>query len=546
MHAKSAHPCALSDRAPNTLVFLFFAALFFFQVFLISPQGEFPLIDDWTHAISVRAFLEEGHLFYPHWLSTFSYIPIGLGIIAGKIFGFSFTLFRCTTLAFAFSSVVFFYLLLRSHKLSLSASMASTLLLAANPIFLKTSYTFMTDIYGLFFVTSGAYFLDRGFATARRSFLLAGIACAVLGFYTRQLPILLLPAASFLAYRHYHFSFRRTLLWFSVPLLVLVASIPLLGHFDLLPGEMAGRIPPPGTDELHHISQQFLMFILLLSFFLLPATLSLLVRNVHWLRRPIFLALLFLSLLLGWNTRHAAFAFGVSGDHVTRSGLGPMTAVLQGEVPLWGPDALYTGLHVLSFVSGVILCYAFVALRTLRHAAHEKMPSVLPLFGALYFLVLLPVNSFDRYLLLLLPTVLFFVTRLLHTTHWSGYVFTVVLLFLALYSGIGTYNNLAWNRARWTLGERLHTEGVPIEAIEGGYEWDGWYFYERTQREPLGPATRAGAPWYVFVTAPGHPETYVLSFSPLPGYTVIDAERVRGVFSNISCIYANKKIAGAP
>lgn len=95
-----------------------------------------------------------------------------------------------------------------------------------------------------------------------------------------------------------------------------------------------------------------------------------------------------------------------------------------------------------------------------------------------------------------------------------------------MYSIIGTGHYLAWNKARWTLGNRLRMSGVPLTHIEGGYEWDGWYLYYPAREHPFGPSTPEWAPWYVKQLAPQHQMEYIISFSPVGGYRVTDRESV--------------------
>lgn len=81
-------------------------------------------------------------------------------------------------------------------------------------------------------------------------------------------------------------------------------------------------------------------------------------------------------------------------------------------------------------------------------------------------------------------------------------------------------------------------KGVDVRDIEGGYEWNGWHLYQRLEKEKLGSFTPIWAPWYVKDVSPGHAMKYIISFSSLGGYEIIDQEKVKGIFSNINYIYA--------
>jgi hypothetical protein len=82
---------------------------------------------------------------------------------------------------------------------------------------------------------------------------------------------------------------------------------------------------------------------------------------------------------------------------------------------------------------------------------------------------------------------------------------------------------LAWNAARWALGQRALAHHTDPLDIEGGVEWDGWYTTAKEVRErpahPPWPVLPFTKEWFSSVT--GH---YALSFSQLSGARTIDSE----------------------
>jgi hypothetical protein len=67
---------------------------------------------------------------------------------------------------------------------------------------------------------------------------------------------------------------------------------------------------------------------------------------------------------------------------------------------------------------------------------------------------------------------------------------------LAAWSILGTWDYLAWNRAKNEAGFRLHATGIPLERISNGMDWDARYGYERRMEELLrSKAPRDIGPW---------------------------------------------------
>ena len=133
--------------------------------------------------------------------------------------------------------------------------------------------------------------------------------------------------------------------------------------------------------------------------------------------------------------------------------------------------------------------------------------------------------------------ILIYLSKVLKKYNYCKVTFSVIVIFFAIYSIIGTYNYLEWNRVRWFLGESLVSKGILVENIEGGYEMNGWYLYNKD----LGnKPTPTWAPWYVMDIAKGHQMKYIISFSNLGGYEVLDKKKVNTILSDIDYIYLNE------
>jgi hypothetical protein len=156
------------------------------------------------------------------------------------------------------------------------------------------------------------------------------------------------------------------------------------------------------------------------------------------------------------------------------------------------------------------------------------------LVGAWQFLALFPVSahvlavgwvSFDRYLLPLVPFAILGVLWLARSGRLCRTLLVAALVASASLSIAGTHDWLSYNHLRWSLAHDLLVRGVPQDKIDAGMEWDGWYLY----RESLGlrkPRTPNG-PFWTHDIAMATDSTFVVSFSPMPGYKVLERRQYR-------------------
>jgi hypothetical protein len=89
----------------------------------------------------------------------------------------------------------------------------------------------------------------------------------------------------------------------------------------------------------------------------------------------------------------------------------------------------------------------------------------------------------------------------------------VLLLIYAVFSVAATHDYLAWNRVRWTALQQLINESkIPINHIQGSFEFYGWYRYDKSPTREWWPEK--------------HYE-YLVSFNRHDGYQVIKQYPVR-------------------
>ena len=156
-------------------------------VLIISPQHEYPIIDDWIYAGSVRQMLDTGVFRMPDWSQT-SLVGLTVwGTVWTRQFGFGFTVLTASTLFLAAIALFAFYALARTVDVSPGGALLGTALLGFNPLFVHLSYSFMTDVPFLALVLLACLCYVRGCQTQGVAWLVLGSLFVAGAFLIRQL-----------------------------------------------------------------------------------------------------------------------------------------------------------------------------------------------------------------------------------------------------------------------------------------------------------------------------------------------------------------------
>ncbi len=520
-------------------IFLLFPVIFILELLILSPDYNFPLNDDWTQSLSIYHFNLNKELFYPAWFSAFNYVPIIFGVILSSIFGFSFAVLRSGNLVVSFIIVYIFYLFLRYNKISKLNSFLFSLLLWFNPIFFYLSYTFMGDQIAFLFLLISIFLYQVSYNKQSYKHAFLASIVSLLGIFTRQF-IAFLPAIAFLCFFFSRkFDKKKVLLAFSPSLVLLMGIYYIFNYFGFVPQEVSARFVPieliPRTIVFNAIN-----YILLLSLFFVPITLS--IVNLESIKKIISRKnlLVIITLVLGFALAvfYKKFQFPIMGNIINLYGIGPSKSIMQGDV------VSYLGNLDLFFINIVLVILSIFNILHLfenRRVVYEyvKKNAFIFIFLLVYLVLILPIMSFDRYLLIIFPFLILLYALIIEKQNFSKRIFVILLLTQIIFVFIGTRDYLVWNKTRWDMG-RLLLQSVDIKDIEAGYEWDGWNLYRLSEGESLGKFTPTWAPWYVKQISKNHQMKYIISFSELGGYKVIDKRKTNTLLSPIKYIYLNE------
>jgi len=514
---------------------------------LVSPVGEFPLIDSWTYALAVRHLVEEGRLQISEWTATTLVFQVLWGAAFAKLFGFSFTALRASTLVLSFVGSAALYATGRELGLRPPRALLGALLYWLDPLTFSLSYTFMSDVPAISLLLLATYGAARGARRGRTGgFLVVGVAAA-LAFLVRQ-PGLLSPPAVLLygalaRWPARQFAWRA--LAVAGPPAVAVAGYLAWTRHQGLPQEQ-GRVlavalrDGPGLWRAALLLGGYLALYLGLCCFPLalacgPSVVRALAGRGH---RHALVPLAWVGTVAGlvfglaWRGQHlpgypAWMPYLRYGGMVQVAGIGP-DDLLGARAPFLAPGARIA----LTALAAVGLGVLGLAAYGRRAAPGHRPPGPPPPIGLVaavalgQLAALFPVSahvlvgtwvSFDRYLLPLLPFALLLGLWATRGLRLAPALLLVGLLGLGGFSLAGTQDWLAYNRLRWQLAHELVAQGVPRTRIDAGMEWDGWFLYETSH----GVAPRTpGGPFWTQIIAPATDSTYVIAFSPLPGYAV--------------------------
>jgi len=155
----------------------------------------------------------------------------------------------------------------------------------------------------------------------------------------------------------------------------------------------------------------------------------------------------------------------------------------------------------------------------------------------LVFLLFLPVTT-DRYLFPVLPSAILLAVRAARRTPYRKIVSLILVCCVFAFSLLRTDRVIQRVGAFWEGGHWLLSERVPLDAIDAGFVFNGWYLYERRQKEGFEGTDRGWREkgWWVTDNA------YRVSTEPLEGYDVIHRVPYRDLLTpSEDCVYVSKR-----
>jgi 4-amino-4-deoxy-L-arabinose transferase-like glycosyltransferase len=173
---------------PLLLMIVVFAAI----ILIVNPVREMLTADDgWAYARIVEHLLHTGEYRLDAWAAANMPAQIYLAAGLARIFGFSLSLLRISTILVFLLGALAFYQLLHESGSDRTAAAALTLALMCSPFVLLLSFTFMTDVQFLGWLLIACWLYARGLRRGNAWTLFLGGSAATSAILTRQFGIAL-------------------------------------------------------------------------------------------------------------------------------------------------------------------------------------------------------------------------------------------------------------------------------------------------------------------------------------------------------------------
>ncbi|MDN3664284.1 glycosyltransferase family 39 protein [Algibacter miyuki] len=476
-----------------------FLVLWLLLIFIINPIGDFPLNDDWCYGKSVRTLYQDGYLKLYNWGEMTLVGHVYWGYFFTKIFGFSFTVLRWSTLVLGYATILGIYNLLKAAKLVRWMVLFGTALCVMNPIFLSLSFSFMTDVPFLCVSIWSLYLFLKALQTNRWQPIYWAVFFCFWAFLIRQLawvfPVVWLLTVLFTKKRTV-----KNITQALLPLLMMVVFSLVFSYIMDSQGLLPKRYNSKFTVLLGSITNLDLgVFFRFISYFLRSvAYIGFLFAPIHifYLNRYKFKAyhvwtivytvVVTAAIILAGKTipslDNVWIDFGV-GPITLADHSGNFTTTPSPRAPVWFWQ-MVTAVGVFSSVALIFNLRQFIiALFNKKIISHEVVLSVM--FFVVYLTPFLIVGVYDRYLLPLFPMaiVLLGANSKKNPKEMFQYCAFGFLGVLTWFSVSATHDYLSWNRVRWEALNELTDSGVSKEHIQGGAEFVTWYhFSEERER----------------------------------------------------------------
>ena len=459
---------------------------------LSRPYANMGVADDWPYILSAQTLAATSHIVYNGWAAPILGWQLYAGAAFIKLFGFSFTIVRSSTLLVSMTMAFVLQRILIRTGISEYNATLGTLALVLSPLYLMLSVTFMTDIFGLFAIVLCLYGCLRALATATTRatilWLCFAIALNALGGTARQIAwlgtLVMVPSTLWLLRVQ-----RRVLLaGIAANLLGVLFIFACIHWFSRQPFTLPEHLFVASSYPASHTVAAILYFFLDLPFLLVPLVALFLpqIRNSHSRILALLAAVTAGYLLLAFLWRHPHPNLVL--EPTLRDWVGVYGIFeggnLQGIPPVFLGTLVRILLTIASLGGLLGLLASFLSSRRTQPAISspsltwKQLATLLLPFSLAYTLLLIPRASssviYDRYALSLLVIALIYLVRYYQQAIHPRLPLASILLIgaIATYGIAVTHNLFSLYRARVDLAAELRANGIPDTSVDNGWEYN--------------------------------------------------------------------------
>ncbi len=453
-----------------------------------NPFAKMGICDDGPYVIMAHTLATTGHIAYNGWATAMIGWQLYLGAAFIKLFGFSFTTVRMSTLLVAMAlAFVLQRTLVRAGVFEYNATLG-TLALVLSPLYLLLSVTFMSDISGLFAIVLCLYACLRALQSpTQRSTIFwlcfAVVSNAVCGT-SRQIAwlgvLVIVPSTLWLLRTQ-----RRVLVTGSiVNVLGALFVLACMQWFNHQPYVIPEHLLAPAVLPIKDIVMNLIHGYLEIPFLILPV-IAVCITGVWSSRRTIaitaFTSLGYIALSI--QRGFIPLLQPPMGDWVTIFGTVREVGII-GEPPILLNIWVRAFLTIASLGGLLGLALSFFRVRqepsktTSSKLSWQQIGILFGSFTLAYTVLLIPraatFGLSDRYVLELAVAALFCLLLYYQEKFQSRLPLAAVLFvgIMAIYGIIATHNTFAFYRARVALAAELRANGVPDTSVDHGWEYN--------------------------------------------------------------------------
>jgi len=455
------------------------------------PFTTMGVCDDGPYILMANTTANTGHIVYNGWATAMLGWQLYLGAAFIKLFGFSFTTVRMSTLFISMLTAFLLQRTLAHANISERNATIGTLALVLSPLYLMLTATFMSDIWGLFAAVICLYgclhALQASTARTTIAWLCFAVATNAVFGTARQIAwlglLVMVPSTLWLLRAN-----RRVFLTGAAVnlagALFVFACLQWLKH---QPYDCPEHLIPKSLPIAHTLAE-FVHTFLDMPFFLLPvfAIFIPVIRKSRPRVIAILAAIAIAYALIAVVRSHVhpnALLEPIDGAFVSPEGI--YFLYVQG----WPPTFLHTPVRIIftiASIGGLLgLIAAFTQRRTFSSSLNSPSTSLswtqlgilLIPFSVANILLLVPRATnwlTDRYLLILLTVVLMVLVRYYQgqVRHRLPLTSVILVAIMAVYAVAVTYNLFSLDRARVALAAEMRSAGVPDTSFDDGWEYN--------------------------------------------------------------------------
>lgn len=518
----------------NHYYFLLLTIIWMMSIILVNPIGEFPLNDDWSYTLNAKALAMDNEIVFDDFGAMTLIVHTFWGAFFCKLFGFSFTTLRMSTLILGWGTSLMLFLFYRESGLKEKSSLGATLLLMFSFFFFANSFTYMTEIPFLFFFITAALFFLKSINNNNGTYILLAVIFSVLATLIRQIGVLL-PLTFFFVFLLKNKRSLKNLFLSVLPFFATLVNLLLFTSWrkrnyglskyygninDVLENLLNGKFSYALLNQSYNYFVLWGLFLLPLLILLLPYFWYKYSAKEKAVSIAVTLIFCFPFILIPEKTfmGNSFVNFGV-GPHVlpSSSGFSP-TSIGMND---------WNNLYMIGFIAAIflvkwILIKAYHSIHLLKNGKSSTINwsaffALTFSFG--YFLFLMLNNHhIDRYSLIAFPFLILLLIPI-HKEFYFPIIFKVISIFVfivfSVFSIFSTHDYLSWNRARWKVIKfAINDMSIPQDHLNGGFEYKGYF----------GIPYFVGTNWEDLHEWNTHKEQYKIAFSQQCKYKSIRAE----------------------